>query len=1045
MDNDLFLQHLRDLPVEEGMAYLQAHVDELTDHAAIAVLMADEALHQLYIAPFVSLKLAELLIFFGEYHHSTSAHALGLKAKGDALKQIGHYQASLECLDAAGEEFLYLGDEVNWAHTRISWIVACAWLGRAEEALREAAHAREVFLRHGEDYWACAVDHNTAVIHTRLGHYQNALHLYERMQAIYPTLTDKSEIFIKRAIAMAKLNQARNLAWLGNFDRACQLMQQAQASFMDLKETGLMILTEINLADFDYAQGYYGSALRGYYQARDHLKRSGNNDPILEVRLKLWMANCLVKLNRAQEACQLAVEGVKACQQPGVSLDLGEALDEYAKALVVAGRLDEALAALDEAWTIFNQGGFDHYAYSTKLQHAELLLEKGSVAEAYDQARLFKEFFEAKGLVQYFVRADLVMAGALIENAQQARAHQEQEQQNTLLQEAVLLTKQASSEARQHNLQEQVYKSLHLLGRLTALRENPANAARYYQAAIAQIERILDNLVYDLSPSFLRTAWAVYEDMIALCLQQSQAERAFSYLERARSIALRQYLNKAQTFLNESGAAGETVPLPALRVNSASAAILRTRHELREWQQKYHDYGTQLTDMDTSMASALSRSLYSIRGSWNASAMPLNPATDPREAIKAELRRCETKISELFERLHLHQLDTHVAVHTSRKRARSERSTQYMDIAQLRQQLAPGQLLLAYYLCKEKLVIFALTTERFITHENSDGGAQLERLLPLLLAYLQPAGWPDPQQPPQQAIRRLLHKLYDLLVAPVAALLPPPPGSLTIVPYGSLHKLPFHALYDGSHFLVEGFRINYLPASNILTQLHTHRSKQQDHSTDTAVSTRPPLVFGYSVHGYLQRVLDEAQTVAALLHGRCYLEGEATIARLVVEAPGSPIIHVATHGHSRLDAPNFSFVRLADGQLNAIDAFSLDLQQCELVTLSGCETGLALSGGGDEQLGLGRAFLAAGASSLVMSLWPVEDNATNELMQVFYQRLLSGDTRVQALRAAQCSLLHHTSSIYTHPYFWAAFRLVGDAGPMHYKARSTGEDESWTV
>ncbi len=748
-----------------------------------------------------------------------------------------------------------------------------------------------MFLRHGEHYWACAVDHNTAVIYTWLGRYQDAIHLYERMQAIYPTLTDKSETFIKRAIAMAKLNQARNLAWLGNFAQACQLMQQAQVSFMALEETSLMITSEINLADFDYAQGYYGSALRGYYQARDHLIRSGNSDPMLEVRLKLWMANCLVKLNRAQEACQLAVEGVKACRQLGVSLDMGDALREYATALVASGRLDEAVAALDEAWTIFNQGGFDHYASAAKLQQAELLLEKGSVAAAYDQARLFKEFFEAKGLVQYSVRADLVMVGALIEDAQQARAHREQEQQNTLLQEAVLLAKQASSEAHQHNLQEQVYKSLHLLGRLTALRGNPGNAARYYQAAIAQIERILDNLVYDLSPSFLRTAWAVYEDMITLCLQQSQPERAFSYLERARSIALRQYLNRAQSFLNESRAAGETISTPALQVTSAGAALLRTQHELREWQQKYHDYGARLADIDTSMASALSRSLYSMRGSWNVSAMPLNPATDPREVIQAELRRCEAKISELFERFHLHQLDTHVAAHTSRKRAKPERSTQYIDIAQLRQHLAPGQLLLAYYLCKEKLVIFAITTERFITHENSDGGAQLERLLPLLHAYLQPAGWPNPQQPPQQAIRRLLHKLYDLLMAPVASLLPPPPGSLTIVPYGPLHELPFHALYDGSRFLVEDFQINYLPASSILSQLHTHRSKQRD--TDTAVFTRPPLVLGYSVYGNLRRALDEAQTVAALLHGRCYLEGEATIARLVAEAPGSPIIHVA--------------------------------------------------------------------------------------------------------------------------------------------------------
>jgi CHAT domain-containing protein len=142
---------------------------------------------------------------------------------------------------------------------------------------------------------------------------------------------------------------------------------------------------------------------------------------------------------------------------------------------------------------------------------------------------------------------------------------------------------------------------------------------------------------------------------------------------------------------------------------------------------------------------------------------------------------------------------------------------------------------------------------------------------------------------------------------------------------------------------------------------------------------------------------------------------------------------MATHGHSRLDAPNFSSVLLADGRFNAIDAFSLDLWDCELVTLSGCETGLALIGGGDEQLGLGRAFLAAGAKTLVMSLWPVEDNATNELMQLFYQNLLRGESKVEALKNAQYTLLHREGSSYAHPYYWAAFRLVGEVGPLRYK------------
>src|SRR5256886_1559806 len=201
-------------------------------------------------------------------------------------------------------------------------------------------------------------------------------------------------------------------------------------------------------------------------------------------------------------------------------------------------------------------------------------------------------------------------------------------------------------------------------------------------------------------------------------------------------------------------------------------------------------------------------------------------------------------------------------------------------------------------------------------------------------------------------------------------------------------------------------------------QLNTCESQPHHRSDDSSAAGKRPLVFGYSDNGHLQRVRDEAQTIASLLDGTCFLESEATIARLIEQAPGSSIIHLATHGQSRLDAPNFSYVRLADGQLNAIDAFSLDLRDCELVTLSGCETGLALSGGGDEQLGLGRAFLAAGASSLVMSLWQVEDTSTSVLMQRFYQRLLAGDSRVEALSAAQRYLLTQSSSLHAHPYFW---------------------------
>jgi CHAT domain-containing protein len=1003
MDNELFLQHLRELPLEEGKAYIQEHIGELADHAAIGELLANEARHHLY-TPFVSLKLAELLTFFGEYIHHMPSHALGLKAKGDALMVIRHLQAAIECLDAAGEEFLRLGDEGNWARSRISWIISAAWLGRVEEALQQAARARDVFVRLGEYYWVCVIDSNIALIYYYIGRYQDAIKLYEGNLSIYPTLANQSETFIKRSMAIAEGNQASALALLGRFEQAYHLHQKAQASLIALGETDRIINTEGELADIDYIQGYYGSALRRYYQARDSLIQNSVDDPILLAEFKLRIANCLVKLNRAQEACLLANEAVETYRQCALSFSAGDALREYATMLVAAGRLREALTALNEGLMIFDRGGFDPHAYATKLQQAELLLEMGSITAAYDQAHLVREYFEAKGLVARSVHASLVMASALIENAQQAEVYQREGQQTHLLDEALLLCKQTALQARRHNLQETVYKSHYLLGQIFTLQENPTKAARHFGAAIAQIERILDDLVYDLSPSFLHTTWAVYGDMIALCLQQSQVERAFSYLEQARSMALRQHLNKSRSSRSDRGEQEDTASLSILQ--TSSAVILRTQHELRDEQEKHRHYSVLLADIDPSVSPTVNR-----------------------ELIQQEQKRCEAKLSELSERLHLYQSNTHL---TSHKKRQELRKVKQVDITQLSKSLSPNQLLLAYFLHKRRLVIFTMTSERLVTHIVPEGIPHLERLLPLLHAHLHPGSWPNPQQPPQQTIRRLLNKLYNLLVAPVAELLPAS-GYLTIVPYGPLHNLPFHALYDGSHFLIENNQVNYLPASSILMHFGTRRNKQNSRSTDIKMPTKPPLVFGYSGNGYLQRVLEEAKSIATLLNGRCYLEGEATIARLIEEASNCPIIHLATHGKSRLDAPNFSYVRLADGQLNAIDAFSMNLEGCELVTLSGCETGLALSGGGDEQLGLGRAFLGAGASSLVMSLWPVEDNATNELMQYFYQQLLKGESRVQALRAAQCSLLHQNESVYTHPYFWAAFRLVGEVGPLKHQ------------
>src|ERR1700693_4563152 len=108
MDEQQFIQTLHDFSLEEGKTYIQEHIAELSDSSAISALLENEALNQLYTDPSISLKIAELLIFFGECVQHKPSHALGLKAKGDVLKEIGMHKAAMDCLDAAGKEFLVL-------------------------------------------------------------------------------------------------------------------------------------------------------------------------------------------------------------------------------------------------------------------------------------------------------------------------------------------------------------------------------------------------------------------------------------------------------------------------------------------------------------------------------------------------------------------------------------------------------------------------------------------------------------------------------------------------------------------------------------------------------------------------------------------------------------------------------------------------------------------------------------------------------------------------------------------------------------------------
>ena len=263
--------------------------------------------------------------------------------------------------------------------------------------------------------------------------------------------------------------------------------------------------------------------------------------------------------------------------------------------------------------------------------------------------------------------------------------------------------------------------------------------------------------------------------------------------------------------------------------------------------------------------------------------------------------------------------------------------------------------------------------------------------------------------------RAHLRALHASLWAPLQALV----GDRTrvvIVAQGALHYVPFGALHDGSQSLIDRHEIVLAP-SVALWATGSARELEFD---------QPPrrvAVLGAG-SAALPHIVREVRAVADAFRRRpgggavVHLDDDTTRVALRRALDGADVLHLACHGQFRADSPYLSSLHLGDGPLTLREAANLPLA-ARLVTLSACETGLSRVAPGDEQLGLLRGFLIAGARRVVSTLWTVDDAATATLMTDFYDALLGGERPTAALRAAQRAL----AAEHPHPYLWAGFTL----------------------
>jgi CHAT domain-containing protein len=335
-------------------------------------------------------------------------------------------------------------------------------------------------------------------------------------------------------------------------------------------------------------------------------------------------------------------------------------------------------------------------------------------------------------------------------------------------------------------------------------------------------------------------------------------------------------------------------------------------------------------------------------------------------------------------------------------------------------ELPPDTLFLEYFVARGGLVAFLAQGGHVRAETLPARPAEVERLLRLWHLNLQAAMGRSAEENRALAPNAtgILRKLYDMLLRPLeerAGDLFEGRQQWIIAPCGSLHYLPFHALHDGRGYLARRAQISYAPSAGILRHIAAPRAAEGR-----------SVAFGLSQRGQLPYTVAEAEQVAKLLDGDALVEGAATAAALAA-AGSAPVVHLATHGEFRSDNPLFSGLSLADGWLTTLDIFGLRLQ-ASLVTLSACQTGRSVVGGGEELLGLARAFLSAGAASLLLSYWAVEDRSTADFMIAFYKSLAQGQTKVASLQAAQERLLDDGQ--HEHPYYWAPFALIGDTGAL---------------
>ena len=304
--------------------------------------------------------------------------------------------------------------------------------------------------------------------------------------------------------------------------------------------------------------------------------------------------------------------------------------------------------------------------------------------------------------------------------------------------------------------------------------------------------------------------------------------------------------------------------------------------------------------------------------------------------------------------------------------------------------------------------------------------------------------------PARTDVNQLSRRVDALVLEPLRAAL----GNshrLLISADGALNLIPIEALRDSANrHAIERYAISYLSTGRDLLRMQVpHASRSGPVVVADPAFGNADEASGSSMYfARLDGTAEEAKRIQSLFPDSTLLMRERATKSALLALDAPRLLHIATHGFFLRDQkiPNpllrsglalsgaNTHASAADHQpnsdaiLTALEASNLNLWGTKLVTLSACDTGVGEIRNGEGVYGLRRAFFLAGAETLVMSLWPVSDSVTREVMSAYYGGLKDGAGRGDALRIAQLAMLARKSR--QHPFYWAGFIQAGEWAPL---------------